>query len=144
MCVYGPWGYYEGIDSNGCFQAKRITVKRGEKLSLQMHHRHAEPCIVVSGSAHVTCGEKFILLAENKSTYIPLGATHRLEKPGRTAAAMIEVQSGSHLGQDNIVRLEDIWQRACKAVIHAFPIRAFQLRSRRGQWPNRSRSNVEA
>jgi mannose-1-phosphate guanylyltransferase/mannose-6-phosphate isomerase len=110
--VYRPWGYYEGIDSGDRFQVKRITVKPGEKLSLQMHHHRAEHWIVVSGTARVTCGEKSILLAENESTYIPLGTTHRLENPGKLPLHLIEVQSGSYLGEDDIVRFEDIYQRA--------------------------------
>lgn len=110
--VYRPWGYYEGIDSGDRFQVKRITVKPGEKLSLQMHHHRAEHWIVVSGTARVTCGEKVILLAENESTYIPLGTTHRLENPGKLPLHLIEVQSGSYLGEDDIVRFEDVYQRA--------------------------------
>lgn len=110
--VYRPWGYYEGIDAGERFQVKRITVKPGEKLSLQMHHHRAEHWIVVSGTARVTCGEKSILLAENESTYIPLGTTHRLENPGKLPLHLIEVQSGSYLGEDDIVRFEDVYQRA--------------------------------
>ena len=110
--VYRPWGYYEGIDAGDRFQVKRITVKPGEKLSLQMHHHRAEHWIVVSGTARVTCGDKTILLAENESTYIPLGTTHRLENPGKLPLHLIEVQSGSYLGEDDIVRFEDIYQRA--------------------------------
>jgi mannose-1-phosphate guanylyltransferase/mannose-6-phosphate isomerase len=110
--VYRPWGYYEGIDAGDRFQVKRITVKPGEKLSLQMHHHRAEHWIVVSGTARVTCGDKVILLAENESTYIPLGTTHRLENPGKLPLHLIEVQSGSYLGEDDIVRFEDIYQRA--------------------------------
>jgi len=110
--VYRPWGYYEGIDAGERFQVKRITVKPGEKLSLQMHHHRAEHWIVVSGTARVTCGDKSILLAENESTYIPLGTTHRLENPGKLPLHLIEVQSGSYLGEDDIVRFEDIYQRA--------------------------------
>jgi len=110
--VYRPWGYYEGIDAGDRFQVKRITVKPGEKLSLQMHHHRAEHWIVVSGTARVTCGEKSILLAENESTYIPLGTTHRLENPGKLPLHLIEVQSGSYLGEDDIVRFEDIYSRA--------------------------------
>jgi len=110
--VYRPWGYYEGIDAGDRFQVKRITVKPGEKLSLQMHHHRAEHWIVVSGTARVTCGDKQILLAENESTYIPLGTTHRLENPGKLPLHLIEVQSGSYLGEDDIVRFEDIYQRA--------------------------------
>ncbi len=110
--VYRPWGYYEGIDSGDRFQVKRITVKPGEKLSLQMHHHRAEHWVVVSGTARVTCGDKVSLLAENESTYIPIGMTHRLENPGMVPLHIIEVQSGSYLGEDDIVRFEDIYQRA--------------------------------
>lgn len=110
--VYRPWGYYEGIDAGERFQVKRITVKPGEKLSLQMHHHRAEHWIVVSGTARVTCGDKVVLLAENESTYIPLGTTHRLENPGKLPLHLIEVQSGSYLGEDDIVRFEDVYQRA--------------------------------
>jgi mannose-1-phosphate guanylyltransferase/mannose-6-phosphate isomerase len=110
--VYRPWGYYEGIDAGDRFQVKRITVKPGEKLSLQMHHHRAEHWIVVSGTARVTCGDQVILLAENESTYIPLGTTHRLENPGKLPLHLIEVQSGSYLGEDDIVRFEDLYRRS--------------------------------
>ena len=110
--VYRPWGYYEGIDAGDRFQVKRITVKPGEKLSLQMHHHRAEHWVVVSGTARVTCGEKVSLLSENESTYIPIGMNHRLENPGKLPLHIIEVQSGSYLGEDDIVRFEDIYQRA--------------------------------
>jgi mannose-1-phosphate guanylyltransferase/mannose-6-phosphate isomerase len=110
--VYRPWGYYEGIDAGDRFQVKRICVKPGEKLSLQMHHHRAEHWIVVSGTARVTCGDQVTLLAENESTYIPIGMTHRLENPGKLPLHLIEVQSGSYLGEDDIVRFEDIYKRA--------------------------------
>jgi mannose-1-phosphate guanylyltransferase / mannose-6-phosphate isomerase len=110
--VYRPWGYYEGIDAGDRFQVKRITVKPGEKLSLQMHHHRAEHWVVVSGTARVTCGEKVSLLSENESTYIPIGMNHRLENPGKMPLHIIEVQSGSYLGEDDIVRFEDIYKRA--------------------------------
>jgi mannose-1-phosphate guanylyltransferase/mannose-6-phosphate isomerase len=110
--VYRPWGYYEGIDAGDRFQVKRICVKPGEKLSLQMHHHRAEHWVVVSGTARVTCGETVSLLAENESTYIPIGMNHRLENPGKVPLHIIEVQSGSYLGEDDIVRFEDIYQRA--------------------------------
>ncbi|MCA1924934.1 MAG: mannose-1-phosphate guanylyltransferase/mannose-6-phosphate isomerase [Thiobacillus sp.] len=109
--VYRPWGWYEGIDDGERFQVKRIMVKPGEKLSLQMHHHRAEHWIVVSGTARVTCGDSVTLLTENQSTYIPLGTSHRLENPGKIDLHMIEVQSGSYLGEDDIVRFEDIYQR---------------------------------
>ena len=110
--VYRPWGYYEGIDAGDRFQVKRICVKPGEKLSLQMHHHRAEHWIVVSGTARVTCGDNVTLLSENESTYIPIGMTHRLENPGKLPLHLIEVQSGSYLGEDDIVRFEDIYTRA--------------------------------
>ncbi|WP_332847846.1 mannose-1-phosphate guanylyltransferase/mannose-6-phosphate isomerase [Massilia sp. S19_KUP03_FR1] len=110
--VYRPWGHYEGIDSGDRFQVKRITVKPGEKLSLQMHHHRAEHWVVVSGTALVTCGDKATLLSENESTYIPIGMTHRLENPGKLPLHLIEVQSGSYLGEDDIVRFEDIYKRS--------------------------------
>ena len=109
--VYRPWGSYEGIDIGERFQVKRITVNPGGKLSLQMHHHRAEHWVVVSGTAQVTCGEKVTLLTENESTYIPIGMTHRLENPGKLPLHLIEVQSGSYLGEDDIVRLEDVYQR---------------------------------
>jgi mannose-1-phosphate guanylyltransferase/mannose-6-phosphate isomerase len=109
--VYRPWGHYEGIDAGERFQVKRITVKPGEKLSLQMHHHRAEHWVVVSGTARVTCGDKVSLLSENESTYIPIGMNHRLENPGKMPLHIIEVQSGSYLGEDDIVRFEDIYQR---------------------------------
>ena len=104
--VYRPWGYYEGIDAGERFQVKRITVKPGEKLSLQMHHHRAEHWVVVSGTARVTCGDKVSLLSENESTYIPIGMNHRLENPGKVPLHIIEVQSGSYLGEDDIVRFD--------------------------------------
>jgi mannose-1-phosphate guanylyltransferase/mannose-6-phosphate isomerase len=109
--VFRPWGWYDGIDAGERFQVKRIVVKPGGTLSLQMHHHRAEHWIVVSGTARVTCGEKIFLLSENQSTFIPLGTTHRLENPGQVALEMIEVQSGSYLGEDDIVRFEDVYGR---------------------------------
>lgn len=110
--VYRPWGCYEGIDNGARFQVKRITVNPGGKLSLQMHHHRAEHWVVVSGTARVTCGDKVCLLSENESTYIPIGMNHRLENPGKLPLHIIEVQSGSYLGEDDIVRFEDVYQRA--------------------------------
>lgn len=109
--VYRPWGWYEGIDAGERFQVKRIMVKPGEKLSLQMHHHRAEHWVVVSGTARVTCDDKVMILSENQSTYIPLGATHRLDNPGKLPLHLIEVQSGSYLGEDDIVRFEDMYKR---------------------------------
>ncbi|MCU0869394.1 MAG: mannose-1-phosphate guanylyltransferase/mannose-6-phosphate isomerase [Burkholderiales bacterium] len=110
--VYRPWGSYESIDAGDRYQVKRITVNPGQKLSLQMHHHRAEHWIVVSGTAKVTRGDEVVLLTENQSTYIPLGVTHRLENPGKLPLQLIEVQSGSYLGEDDIVRFEDVYQRA--------------------------------
>jgi len=109
--VYRPWGAYDSIDNGERFQVKRITVKPGGALSLQMHHHRAEHWIVVSGTAKVTRGDETILLAENQSTYIPLGVVHRLENPGRLPLELIEVQSGAYLGEDDIVRFEDVYGR---------------------------------
>jgi mannose-1-phosphate guanylyltransferase/mannose-6-phosphate isomerase len=109
--VYRPWGSYDGVDAGERFQVKRIVVKPGGTLSLQMHHHRAEHWIVVSGTARVTCDDKVFLLSENESTFIPLGTTHRLENPGRVPLEMIEVQSGSYLGEDDIVRFEDVYGR---------------------------------
>ncbi|KDE90871.1 mannose-1-phosphate guanylyltransferase/mannose-6-phosphate isomerase [Stenotrophomonas maltophilia] len=109
--VYRPWGAYDSIDNGERFQVKRITVKPGGTLSLQMHHHRAEHWIVVSGTAEVTRGDEVILLSENQSTYIPLGVTHRLRNPGKLPLELIEVQSGSYLGEDDIVRFEDTYGR---------------------------------
>jgi mannose-1-phosphate guanylyltransferase/mannose-6-phosphate isomerase len=109
--VYRPWGSYDGVDAGDRFQVKRIVVKPGGILSLQMHHHRAEHWIVVSGTAKITRGEDVFLLSENQSTFIPLGTTHRLENPGRVPLEMIEVQSGSYLGEDDIVRFEDVYGR---------------------------------
>jgi mannose-1-phosphate guanylyltransferase/mannose-6-phosphate isomerase len=110
--VYRPWGAYDSIDNGARFQVKRITVKPGATLSLQMHHHRAEHWIVVSGTAEVTRGDEVLLLTENQSTYIPLGVTHRLRNPGKLPLELIEVQSGSYLGEDDIVRFEDSYGRA--------------------------------
>lgn len=109
--VYRPWGKYDSIDNGERYQVKRITVKPGAKLSVQMHHHRAEHWIVVSGTAKVTKGEETFLLAENQSTYIPIGVVHALENPGKVALELIEVQSGSYLGEDDIVRFEDLYGR---------------------------------
>lgn len=109
--VYRPWGKYDSIDNGDRFQVKRITVKPGEKLSIQMHHHRAEHWIVVTGTAKVTNGDKEILLTENQSTYIPVGVVHALENPGKVPLELIEVQSGSYLGEDDIVRFEDRYGR---------------------------------
>jgi mannose-1-phosphate guanylyltransferase/mannose-6-phosphate isomerase len=110
--VYRPWGSYENLDLGEGFQVKRITVKPGAALSLQMHHHRAEHWIVVQGTARVTRGDEVLLLAENESTFVPVGAVHRLENPGTIPLELIEVQSGAYLGEDDIVRLEDAYDRA--------------------------------
>ncbi|QPF76731.1 mannose-1-phosphate guanylyltransferase/mannose-6-phosphate isomerase [Roseateles sp. DAIF2] len=109
--VHRPWGSYDSIDHGPRHQVKRIMVKPGATLSLQMHHHRAEHWIVVSGTAEVTVGDKVVLLSENQSTYIPLGVTHRLANPGKLPLEIIEVQSGSYLGEDDIVRFEDTYGR---------------------------------
>ncbi|AVR87876.1 mannose-1-phosphate guanylyltransferase/mannose-6-phosphate isomerase [Thauera aromatica] len=110
--VNRPWGWYDSIDGGDRFQVKRIVVKPGASLSLQMHHHRAEHWIVVRGTAEVTHGDKVMLLSENESTYIPLGHVHRLANPGKVPLEIIEVQSGSYLGEDDIVRFEDTYGRA--------------------------------
>src|SRR5712664_1325032 len=110
--VYRPWGYYESIDAGERFQVKRIMVKPGEALSLQMHHHRAEHWVVVSGTARVTRGDEVKLVSENESTYIPIGTKHRLENVGKMPLFLIEVQSGSYLGEDDIVRFEDRYKRS--------------------------------
>ena len=110
--VHRPWGWYDSIDLGPRFQVKRILVKPGATLSLQMHHHRAEHWIVVSGTAEVVNGDKVTLLTENQSTYIPLGQTHRLANPGKLPLEIIEVQSGSYLGEDDIVRFEDNYGRS--------------------------------
>ncbi len=109
--VHRPWGSYEGVDTGARFQVKRITVKPGAALSLQMHHHRAEHWVVVTGTAKVTRGDEIIILSENQSTYIPIGMKHRLENPGTIPLEIIEVQSGSYLGEDDIVRFEDRYNR---------------------------------
>ena len=109
--VFRPWGSYDSIGNGDRFQVKRITVKPGAKLSLQMHHHRAEHWIVVSGTAQITNGEKEYLLTENQSTYIPLGVVHSLANPGKVPLELIEIQSGSYLGEDDIVRFEDRYGR---------------------------------
>ncbi|WP_312938306.1 mannose-1-phosphate guanylyltransferase/mannose-6-phosphate isomerase [Stutzerimonas nitrititolerans] len=109
--VYRPWGMYDSIDNGYRYQVKRITVQPGAKLSVQMHHHRAEHWIVVSGTAKVTNGEKTYLVTENQSTYIPIGQVHALENPGVIPLELIEVQSGSYLGEDDIVRFEDLYGR---------------------------------
>jgi mannose-1-phosphate guanylyltransferase/mannose-6-phosphate isomerase len=109
--VHRPWGWYDSIDEEERFKVKRIQVKPGASLSLQKHHHRAEHWIVVKGTAEVTCGDKKLMISENQSTYIPLGEVHRLANPGKVPLEIIEVQSGSYLGEDDIVRFEDVYGR---------------------------------
>ncbi|WP_130393327.1 mannose-1-phosphate guanylyltransferase/mannose-6-phosphate isomerase [Cupriavidus agavae] len=109
--VHRPWGCYDSIDHGDRFQVKRIVVDPGASLSLQMHYHRAEHWVVVRGTARVTCGETVSILSENQSTYIPIGTLHRLENPGKTPLEIIEVQSGSYLGEDDIVRFDDNYGR---------------------------------
>ncbi|AQZ94188.1 mannose-1-phosphate guanylyltransferase/mannose-6-phosphate isomerase [Halopseudomonas phragmitis] len=109
--VFRPWGNYDSVDLGERFQVKRITVQPGARLSLQMHHHRAEHWVVVSGTAQVTCDDKTFLLTENQSTYIPVASVHRLANPGKIPLEIIEVQSGSYLGEDDIERLEDVYGR---------------------------------
>ncbi|MDB5511486.1 MAG: cpsB [Enterovirga sp.] len=110
--VHRPWGSYRSVVAGERFQVKIITVKPGGRLSLQLHRHRAEHWVVVRGSAQITCGERVFMLYENQSTYIPQGETHRLENPGKIPLEMIEVQSGSYLGEDDIVRVEDVYGRS--------------------------------
>ena len=109
--VFRPWGSYDSVDSGTRFQVKRLVVKPGASMSLQLHHHRAEHWIVVSGTARITRGEETYLLGENESTYIPMGTRHRIENPGKVPLHIIEVQSGSYLGEDDIVRFEDVYGR---------------------------------
>ncbi|EDN67765.1 Mannose-1-phosphate guanylyltransferase/mannose-6-phosphate isomerase [Beggiatoa sp. PS] len=109
--VYRPWGYYETIDIESRFQVKRITVNPGASLSLQMHYHRSEHWVVVKGTALITRGDKTFILGENQSTYISIGVKHRLENPGKLPLEIIEIQLGSYLGEDDIVRFEDIYGR---------------------------------
>ncbi|MDB4090498.1 cupin domain-containing protein, partial [Pseudomonadales bacterium] len=109
--VYRPWGSYETICLSERFQVKKIIVTPGHKLSLQKHHHRAEHWIVVAGTAQVTCEDKVFTLSEDQSTYIPLGHKHRLENKGKIPLELIEVQTGSYLGEDDIVRYDDVYGR---------------------------------
>ncbi len=110
--VHRPWGWYDSIDEGGRFKVKRIQVKPGASLSLQKHHHRGEHWIVVKGTAEITNGSKVFTLTVNQSTYIPLGEVHRVANPGSIPLEIIEVQSGSYLGEDDIVRFEDTYGRA--------------------------------
>jgi mannose-1-phosphate guanylyltransferase/mannose-6-phosphate isomerase len=109
--VHRPWGWYQEVDEGSRFKVKRIQVKPGASLSLQMHHHRAEHWVVVQGTAEVTNGDQVLILTENQSTYIPLGQKHRLTNPGHLPLEIIEVQSGGYLGEDDIVRFEDRYGR---------------------------------
>jgi mannose-1-phosphate guanylyltransferase/mannose-1-phosphate guanylyltransferase/mannose-6-phosphate isomerase len=109
--VHRPWGYYQSIHAGDRFQVKRITVNPGAKLSLQKHYHRAEHWVVVNGTAIVTRDDEEILLRENESIFVPLGCMHRLENPGKVPLNLIEVQSGAYLGEDDIVRVQDIYAR---------------------------------
>jgi mannose-1-phosphate guanylyltransferase/mannose-6-phosphate isomerase len=109
--VHRPWGSYDSIDNGDRYQVKRLSIKPGAQLSLQLHHHRAEHWIVVSGTARITRGEELFLLEENQSTYIPIGVKHRIENPGKIPLQLIEVQSGGYLGEDDIVRFEDRYGR---------------------------------
>jgi mannose-1-phosphate guanylyltransferase / mannose-6-phosphate isomerase len=110
--VHRPWGSYQSIDQGARFQVKRILVKQGGRLSLQLHHHRAEHWIVVHGTARVTVGDLVKVVHENESIYIPIGTQHRLENPGKIDLELIEVQTGSYLGEDDIVRIEDDYRRS--------------------------------
>ena len=120
--VYRPWGSYDSIDEGGRFKVKRITVKPGEKLSVQMHHHRAEHWVVVSGTANVTVNNDTTMLTENESIYIPIGAVHALENPGKIPLELIEVQSGAYLGEDDIVRFSDRYGRSDKQHFQLFSL----------------------
>jgi mannose-1-phosphate guanylyltransferase/mannose-6-phosphate isomerase len=109
--VFRPWGSYDSLENGTRFQVKRLCVKPGAQLSLQLHHHRAEHWVVVSGTARITRGDETFLLEENQSTYIPIGVRHRIENPGKIPLQVIEVQSGSYLGEDDIVRFEDRYGR---------------------------------
>ena len=109
--VYRPWGSYETVEQGDRYQVKRLSVNPGATLSLQMHHHRSEHWIVVQGTATVTCGEKEFVVHENESTYIPIGSKHRLANPGKIPLHLIEVQVGSYLGEDDIVRFQDAYGR---------------------------------
>ena len=108
---YRPWGYYQSVDHGARYQVKRIVVKPGQRLSLQKHFHRAEHWIVVKGTAEVTRNDEVVLVHENESIYLPIGCVHRMANPGRIDLELIEVQTGSYLGEDDIIRLEDIYNR---------------------------------
>jgi len=109
--IFRPWGYFQGVDAGQRYQVKRIVVKPGQKLSLQKHHHRAEHWVVVKGTAEVTIGKEILMVHENESAYIPIGSVHRLANPGKIPLELVEVQVGSYLGEDDIIRIEDVYQR---------------------------------
>ena len=111
---YRPWGQYESIELGGRYRVKHITVKQGQKLSVQMHYHRAEHWIIVSGTARVRNGDKEFILTENQSAYIPVGTVHAIENPGKIPLEFIEVQSGAYLEEDDIIRFEDMYGRNAK------------------------------
>ncbi len=115
-----PWGTYTVLEENKSYKIKRIEVNPGQRLSLQMHHHRSEHWIVVSGTAKVTCGEDEYMVNVNESTFISIGKSHRLENPGKIPLVIIEVQSGEYLGEDDIVRFDDDYQR-CEAAVEPPP-----------------------
>jgi mannose-1-phosphate guanylyltransferase/mannose-1-phosphate guanylyltransferase/mannose-6-phosphate isomerase len=119
--VYRPWGFYELIEIGERYQVKHLMVRPGASLSLQMHHHRAEHWIVVKGTARVTINDRVRLISENESTYIPIGAKHRLENPGMLPLSLIEVQSGSYLGEDDIIRFEDCYGRTPTGMVLSAP-----------------------
>ena len=112
VTVHRPWGYYHSLDNGNRYQVKRILVKPGGRLSLQLHHHRAEHWVIVRGTARVTIGSDVRTVHENESVYVPLGSQHRLENPGKIDLELIEVQTGSYLGEDDIIRLEDDYRRS--------------------------------
>ncbi|TXM85512.1 MULTISPECIES: cupin domain-containing protein, partial [unclassified Methylobacterium] len=109
--MYRPWGWYQRVDIGERFQVKRIMVTPGGRLSLQKHHHRAEHWVVVKGTAEVTLGERLVLVHENEAVYLPIGSLHRLTNPGRIPLELIEVQVGSYTGEDDIIRVEDVYGR---------------------------------
>jgi mannose-1-phosphate guanylyltransferase/mannose-6-phosphate isomerase len=112
VVVHRPWGSYQSLEFGNRYQVKRIIVKAGKRLSLQMHHHRAEHWVVVRGTARVTVGDQIRILHESESTYVPMGAVHRLENPGKIDLELIEIQTGTYLGEDDIVRIEDDFRRS--------------------------------
>ncbi len=140
--VFRPWGSYDSIDNGERFQVKRLVVKPGAPMSLQLHHHRAEHWIVVSGTARITRGEETFLLGENESTYIPMGTKHRIENPGKVTLHIIEVQSGSYLGEDDIVRFEDVYGREGTSNMNPITISGFKAYDLRGRIPGELNEDV--